>query len=227
MNEISNFCSGECSNNILINNDKKKNISFDPNNPPYKICNGGYPQQDDLHTNTLSMDCKHDDGKILEYNCHNLFGLMETWATKESLEKIRGKRAVVISRSTFASSGYHGGHWTGDTISSWSDLYYTIPDLLNFNMFGIPFIGADICGFGGDTTEELCARWIELGAFYPFSRNHNSVNAKAQELYQWPLVAKISRNILRLRYSLLPYFYTLFHHSHIGKEATIWRPLFF
>lgn len=36
---------GECSNNILINNDKKKNISFDPNNPPYKICNGGYPQQ--------------------------------------------------------------------------------------------------------------------------------------------------------------------------------------
>jgi len=114
----------------------------------------------------------------------------------------------------------------GDNNSNWGDLYYSIPGLLNFQMFGVPLVGADICGFGGASNEELCARWMQLGSFYPFARNHNGIGNPSQEAYVWPAVATTSRTTLLIRYSLLPYIYTLFYQANVNG-STVARPLFF
>lgn len=94
-------------------------------------------------------------------------------------------------------------------------------------MFGISVVGADICGFRGNTNEQLCQRWHQLGAFYPFSRNHNSLGLQPQDPASFSQkMIDSTRRVLEIRYSLLPYLYTLMHKSHM-MGLTVARPLFF
>ena len=86
--------------------------------------------------------------------------------------------------------------------------------------------GADICGFGGNTTEELCSRWFQLGSLYTFARDHNDLHSRDQEPYALgETVLAAAKTNLKLRYSLLKYIYSLF----VMKKGlgTIWKPLFF
>lgn len=160
------------------------------------------------------------------YNLHNMYGLTEVQATQSGLHKLLGKRSLIVSRSSFPSLGHFGSHWSGDISSTWEDLYYSIPAILEYQFYGIPMVGADICGFQHDTTEELCVRWMQLGAFYPFMRNHNDDTSRDQDPAVFSASARqIIKAALELRYWLLPYFYTRFHHSHV-TGAPVVQPLF-
>ena len=88
-------------------------------------------------------------------------------------------------------------------------------------------VGADICGFVGSTTVELCARWTSLGAFYPFSRNHNEDHSIDQDpVSLGPIVVSAAKFSLSIRYSLLPYLYTLLYENSISGRPVVRSLLF-
>ncbi|GME93485.1 unnamed protein product [Ambrosiozyma monospora] len=194
----------------------------DINRPPYtlSIVSDNGPL---LDSRFVAPNATHVDG-ALEYDLHNLYGYSESKATYKSLQSIQqDKRPFILSRSTHSGSGQYAAHWGGDNESVWSFLRFSISQSFSFGLFGIPFFGADVCGFTKNTTEEMCSRWMQLGSFFPFYRNHNTKTTIAQEPYVWDSVAETSKNSIQLRYTLLPYYYTLLAHSHLFDGLPVMR----
>nr|XP_001504613.1 sucrase-isomaltase, intestinal [Equus caballus] len=217
MNEPSSFVNGTTTNQC-----RNEGLNY----PPY------FPEltkrTDGLHFRTLCMETEQilsDGSSVLHYDVHNLYGWSQVKPTYDALQRTTGKRGIVISRSTYPTAGRWGGHWLGDNYARWDNMDKSIIGMMEFSLFGISYTGADICGFFNDTEYQLCARWMQLGAFYPYSRNHNIANTRRQDPASWnETFAAMSRDILNVRYTLLPYFYTQLHEVHV-QGGTVIRPL--
>ncbi len=158
---------------------------------------------------------------------HNVYGHFMAKAAYEGLKELDGRRPFVITRACYAGSQKYTTAWTGDNCSIWAHLQMAIPQLCNLGLSGMPFVGTDIGGFGGDTTPELLARWVQVGCFSPLFRNHSAIGTRKQEPWQFGNeVLDIYRKYVKLRYRLIPYFYDLFYEEE-RTGAPIMRPLVF
>ncbi|KAL8711448.1 MAG: hypothetical protein Q9220_004106 [cf. Caloplaca sp. 1 TL-2023] len=162
---------------------------------------------------------------------HNVNGLTFVNATYEALlardDPKHQRRPFVLTRSFFAGSQRQGAMWTGDNLASWSHLEASIPMLLNQNIAGFSFSGADVGGFFGNPSKELQVRWFQAGAFYPFFRAHAHIDSRRREPYLiGPEYVESVTQALRLRYSLLPAWYTAFRAAATTGEPVM-RPMFY
>jgi alpha-glucosidase len=112
--------------------------------------------------------------RVTHAEAHNLYGLTMAAAARRALEEQNpSERPFVLTRSASTGVQRHSTVWTGDTYSCWEHLAGSLPMLLGLGLSGVPHVGADVGGFGGDATPELFARWMQLGVLYPFMRSHS------------------------------------------------------
>ena len=168
-----------------------------------------------------------DGQKVRHDQVHNLYGGSMTRAAGEAFADLRpGQRTLLYSRSSFIGSHRYGGIWLGDNNSSWAQLLANIQMMPSVQMCGFLYSGADLCGFSSDATPDLALRWLEFGLLTPLMRNHSAVGTRMQEYYRFPEVLPAVRNMIRLRYALLPYLYSEFMKAAL-ENTSYFRPLAF
>ncbi|WP_343213435.1 TIM-barrel domain-containing protein [Archangium violaceum] len=187
----------------------------------------------------LAIETNNGTAYVPNAQMHNAYVLMLLRATWEGINILRpDKRNFIIARGGYAGMQRYAGLWTGDSASSWDFLRINIPEVLNLGLSGIPISGCDIGGFatgdgttskaeivgdkfkdakvvGGITDYELLTRWMTLGSFLPWYRNHyDGYNKQFQEPYAYgEPVPTNCRKFVELRYRMLQLYYDAMYQA--------------
>jgi alpha-D-xyloside xylohydrolase len=182
---------------------------------------------------------------------HNLFPLLHTQGVAEGSRRDRPQlRNLILARAAYLGSQRNGClFWSSDVDPSWEALRRQVPTGLDFTASGLAYWGSDTGGWQSlpkihkpqhaplldpsdaravvgqyDDYPELVTRWYEYSTFTPTMRAHGS--RSGTEAWSYGREAeKIIAKYLRLRYSLLPYIYSLGHHTY-ESGAPFMRALF-
>ncbi|MCI4566360.1 TIM-barrel domain-containing protein [Lysobacter sp. CFH 32150] len=155
----------------------------------------------------------------------NSYPLPHTQAVYEgSRAKDPDKRVFILSRKGYAGTQRNAvAVWSGDVVSRWDDMRDQISAGVNISMSGQANWTFDIGGFAVEKRydsqdpkhlnewRELNLRWYQFGAFAPIFRSHGQFpyreiwNISPEGTPVYDSMAYYDR----LRYTLLPYIYTL------------------
>ena len=179
-----------------------------------------------FETATICPNAIHYEG-ISHIKLHNYYPNQQSMITYQFLEKIFPDHfPFILSRANAPGIGRYAALWSGDNYGRYSFYKLSVSEVMNANLFGVPMMGADICGFGENTPEILCAKWYQMGSLYPFSRSHAHLDSYRKEPFMMgKTLLETTKKSLEFRYSILKYYYSLFMLNN--GTGTIFRPLFF
>ncbi len=146
---------------------------------------------------------------------HNIYGMQMARATYEGTKKLlNNKRPLILTRAAYAGTQRYSAIWTGDNLSNDESILTGVRLVNSLGLSGMANAGYDVGGFAGECSPATFARWISIGAFCPFYRNHKMIDAKDSEPWSYgEKVEEISRNYISLRYKLMPYLYSAFYEA--------------
>ena len=169
---------------------------------------------------------------------HNMYGHQWSKMLSQNFKKeYPSKRLFYLNRAGFAGSQrYSVFPWTGDVGRNWSGFRAQLLNLQSMSLSGLPYIHSDAGGFGGGEDDpEMYIRWLQFAAYTPIFRPHGTAfgdleagvkNIPSEPAYKNEPYKTIARNLIRQRYALLPYNYSLaFEQTSLGKPLI--RPMFY
>jgi alpha-glucosidase len=155
-----------------------------------------------------------DGRKATTAEAHNIYALEMSRAGYDGARLASNERPFILTRAGFSGLQRYCAIWTGDNVASDEHMLLGVRLMTSLGISGIPFTGVDVAGFIGTTTTDLYTRWMQLGAFFPYYRNHKELNTRSSE--PWTYGEETLDNIkpsMNLRYKLMPYLYSSFFES--------------
>ena len=173
----------------------------------------------------------HGFGQSLPvHRARPLHGLLMTRASFEAQTARATDAEPVFSVTRGGPPGLqrYAQTWSGDNTTSWETLRWNIRTGLQMSLSGMFNVGHDVGGFAGPSPDaELFVRWVQACCLNP-RMVMNSWKADGSNNVPWlhPGVTAHVAAAIRLRYTLMPYLWSLFQRATTQHEPII-RPAFY
>lgn len=199
-----------------------------------------------IKENMLSLGVKGymaDFGEYLPVDCvlmdgdpallHNRWPVMWARINREAVEEYGDKEVFFFTRSGYLGiQSYAPVMWNGDQHTDWTADYgmpCVMPASFSLGFSGVTLVHSDIGGFFSfgklRRNGELFVRWMEMNAFTPLMRSHESLRPDKNAQFDAPDVREYTAALTRLHAALKPYFQRVLSRADEGIPAI--RPDFY